>query len=257
MSTTPYMYSDTQFEELEEFVGEKFGSHYDYVVHEITSEYVHTDTFIIKKHTGEKQFITCGMGARKMNTPLTLNNFKRCELVMMASTGFAVTCKEAMTLVAELVRISEVTFREDSWQSSGLTIDASREFKETFGFSHFAFVRLPHSVKLSGIDEHINFLLAVPIYEEEHKWTARYYPFAFLDKLQEKYNGKELYVDLKREVFIPDALDEDEFYDYSTRTILGIDKPTRLKVYEYIEEQKKKGNKVSYQMAAKWLAENQ
>ena len=72
MNTTPIIYNDKQFEALEEYIAEKFGSHYDFIVHEITSEYVHTDAFIIKTPTGEKQFITCGMGAREMNTP---NNY--------------------------------------------------------------------------------------------------------------------------------------------------------------------------------------
>lgn len=254
MNKIPYMYNDTQFKELEEFVREKFGSNYDYMVHEITSEYVHTDTFIIKTSTGEKQFITCGMGAREMNTP---NNYKRCELVMLASNRFVATREEAMILSAEIVRISKFPFREDTWVGTGHTIDASQKFKETFGFDYFAFVKLPISVTLPGIDDDINFLLAVPIYEDEREWCVNNHTLAFLEKLKEEYGGKVLYADFKREPFIPDDLNGDELYDYNLMTVLGVDKPTLGKLCEYLNEQEQNGVQVTYEMIGRWVTENQ
>ena len=254
MNTTPIMYNNKQFETLEEYIAEKFGARYDSIFHEITSEYVHTDTFIIKTPTGEKQFITCGMGAREMNTP---NNFKRCELVMLASNRFVVTREEARVLSAELVRISKFPFRNETWLGTGHTIDTSENFKETFGFDYFAFLKLPLSASIPGIDDYINFLLVVPIYEGEREWCVNNHTLAFLEKLGEKYNGQELYTDSKREPFVPDDLDGDELYDYNLMTTLGIDKPTLHKLCEYLDEQEQNGIEITYEMIGEWVAKNQ
>ena len=254
MNTTPIMYTDKQFEILEEFARKNFGSHYDFVVHEITSEYVHTDIFIIKTSAGEKQFVTCGMGAREMKAP---DNCKRCELVMHASNSFIVTCEEACILSAELVRISKFPFREETWLGAGHTLDVSKKFKETFGFDYFAFVKLPFSASLPKIDGDINFLLAVPIYEEEREWCVNNHTLAFLEKLKEKYNGKGLYADFKREPFIPDDLDEDEEYTYTLMTVLGVDKPTLDKLVDYLEKQEENEVEITYEMIGEWIAKNQ
>ena len=253
MNKEPYMYNDKQFEEVEKFVEEKFGSHYDYIVHEIESEYVHTDIFVVKSRSGEKQFITCGMGAREMSAP---NKFKRCELVMMASNRFVITREEGMTLATELVGISKFPFREETWIGTIHTINASEEFKEMFGYDYFVFVRMPQSTKLTGIDDDINFLMMVPIYEEEREWCVENHTLAFLEKLHEKYDGKELYADFKREVFIPDDLKKDELYDYIVMTALGIDKPTLKRLTEYLGQQAENGVEATYEMIEKWVSEN-
>lgn len=253
MNKTPIMYNDTQFEELENFIEENFGSHYDYMVHELTSEYVHTDTFLLKSLCGEKIFVTCGMGARTMTTP---NGFRRCELVMRASKKFVSTRREGMVLASELTRISKFPFREDTWLGTGHTMDASKEFKEAFGYDYIAFMKLPHSASITGIKEDIDFLLAVPIYDEEREWCVENRTLAFLEKLNEKFEGKELYADFKRELFIPRPLDEDELYDYNVMTVLGIDKPTLQKLCDYLDEQEQNGIEVTYDMIVKWVSEN-
>lgn len=253
MKKTAIMYTDKQFEELENFTKENFGSHYDYVVHEITSEYVHTDTFLLKSLCGEKIFVTCGMGARQMKTP---NGFSRCELVMKASKKIISTRHEGMILASELTRISKFPFRKDTWLGNGHTIDASEEFKAAFGYDYFAFMKLPISAELSGMKENIDFLLVVPIYEAEREWCVENYTLAFLEKLNEKYNGKEVYADFKREIFIPDNLDEEELADFGAMTALGINKQTLQKLCEYLELQEKSGVEITYDMLGEWVKEN-
>lgn len=253
MNKTPIMYNDKQFKELENFIEENFGSHYDYIVHEIKSEYVHTDTFLLKSLCGEKIFVTCGMGARTMTTP---NGFKRCELVMMSSYRLAVTSETAMILSGELTKISKFPFREDTWFGAGHTMDVSKKFKEAFGYDYIAFMKLPHSANITGIKEDVDFLLAVPIYEEEREWCVENHTLAFLEKLNEKFEGKELYADFKRELFIPGPLDEDEMYDYNVMTVLGIDKLTLRKLCDYLDEQEQNGTEVTYDMIGKWVFEN-
>ena len=210
MNKTPIMYTDKQFEELEKHLEENFGSHYDYIVHEIESEYVHADTFALKTNDGDKIFVTCGMGARAMETPY---GCRRCELVMHARNRLPVTSETAMILAGELTKISKFPFREETWLGTGHTMDVSKKFKETFGYDYVAFMKLPHSASLTGIKEDVDFLLAIPIYEEEREWCVENHTLAFLEKLNEKFEGKELYADFKRELFIPGPLDEDEKYD--------------------------------------------
>ena len=65
--------------------------------------------------------------------------------------------------------------------------------------SYIAFMKLPHSASLTGIKEDGGFLLAVPIYEAEREWCVENHTIAFLEKLHEKYEGKELYADFKRD----------------------------------------------------------
>ena len=169
MNKAAFTYNDTQFEELEKFARENFGSSYDYLIHEIESEYVHTDTLLHKTADGEKVFVTCGMGACEMNSP---TNLKRCELVMWASKKFVSTSKKGMVLASELVKMSKFPFREDTWFGTGHTMDVSKEFKEAFGYDYFAFLKLPIKVRLTGIDEAVNFLLVIPIYEAERQWCV-------------------------------------------------------------------------------------
>ena len=78
----------------------------------------------------------------------------------------------------------------------------------------------------------------------------------FKEKLNEKFEGKELYADCKRELFIPEPLDEDELYDYNVMTVLGIDKPTLQKLCDYLDEQEQNGIEVTYDMIGKWVFEN-
>ena len=253
MNKTPITYTDKQFEELEKHLEENFGSHYDYIVHEIESEYVHTDTFALKTNDGDKIFVTCGMGARAMETPY---GCRRCELVMHARNRLPVTSETAMILAGELTKISKFPFREETWLGTGHTMDVSKKFKETFGYDYVAFMKLPHSASLTGIKEDVDFLLAIPIYEEEREWCVENHTLAFLEKLNEKFEGKELDADCKRELFIPEPLDEDELYDYNVMTVLGIDKPTLQKLCDYLDEQDQNGIEVTYDMIGKWVFEN-
>ena len=253
MNKIPIMYNDKQFEELETYIEENFGSHYDYIVHEMTSEYVHTDTFALKTNDGDKIFVTCGMGARAMETPY---GCRRCELVMHARNRLPVTSETAMILAGELTKISKFPFREETWLGTGHTMDVSKKFKETFGYDYVAFMKLPHSASLTGIKEDVDFLLAIPIYEEEREWCVENHTLAFLEKLNEKFEGKELHADFKRELFIPGPLDEDEMYDYNVMTVLGIDKPTLQKLCDYLDEQDQNGIEVTYDMIGKWVFEN-
>lgn len=253
MDKTPLVYNAKQLDEIEKFLENKFGTQYEYIIHEIDSEYVHTDTYIFKSASGEHQFITCGIGAREMDAP---GDFKRCELVMMASDKID-TMGEGMIIANELTNKSKYPFRENTWFGAGHTIYASKEFRETFGYECFAFMKLPQTVKLTGIDENVNYLLAVPIYESEREWCVNNHTIALLEKLLEKHGKSAFCVDLKREAISPEPPDEDELFEYNLMTVLGIDRPTLERLAEYLKEQEQNGVEVSYDDIGKWVAENQ
>ena len=152
MKKTPYLYNTIQSEEIQEFISDNFGKGGGYIAHELKSEYVHTDTMLIESKNADRTFVTFGMGARKMNTP---NNAKRCELVMYSTKNIATESKESFIISGELARISKFPFREDTWLGTGHTMDASEEFKETFGYDFFAFKKLSLSAKLNMIKTEI------------------------------------------------------------------------------------------------------
>lgn len=250
---TPYLYNQVQSEEIQQFISDHFGKGGGYVAHEIKSEYVHTDTMLIAPKNTDRTFVTFGMGAGKMNTP---NNAKRCELVMYATSDIEIPSKESFIISNELTRISKFPFREDTWLGTGHTMDASEEFKKNFGYDFFAFKKLSMSANLTGIDEDIDFLLLVPIYEEEREWCVNNHTLAFLDRLNEKYDGAEFNADFKREVFLPEDIDEDEIDDYNFMTVLGIDAPTFNKLCEYIVTANDNGIEITNETIHNWIKSN-
>ena len=208
---------------------------------------------LIESKNADRTFVTFGMGARKMNTP---NNAKRCELVMYSTKNIATESKESFIISGELARISKFPFREDTWLGTGHTMDASEEFKETFGYDFFAFKKLSLSAKLTGIDEDIDFLLLVPIYAEEREWCVNNHTLAFLDQLNEKYYGAEFNADVQREMLLPEAIDEDEIDDYNFMTVLGIDAPTFNNLCEYIVTANDKGIEITSEIIDSWIKGN-
>lgn len=176
--------------------------------------------------------------------------------MMYATRDMEVPSKESFIISDELFRISKFPFREDTWLGTGHTMDASKEFKEAFGYDFFALKKLSLSVNLTGIDEDIDFLLLVPIYEAEREWCVNNHTLAFLDQLNEKYDGKEFNIDFKRELFIPEDIDEAEIDDYHMMTYFGIDSPTFHKLCEYIVAANDKGIEITNETIDSWIKGN-
>lgn len=253
MKTTPILYNNKQLDEIQQFISDNFGNHGEFVAHELESDFVHTDVAIIAPPSSDKTFVTFGMGARKMETPV---NLKRCELVMSVCGDIDIQSNESFIIANELTKISKFPFREETWLGTGHTIDASKRFKETFGYDYFAFRKLSLSAKLTGIKEDINFLIAVPIYEQEREWCVNNHTLALLDKLNEIYNGKELDVGFKREPFVPEPMDQEEISEYNLMTVLGIERDALAELSEYLELQEHNGVEITYEMISKWVESN-
>lgn len=195
------LYNPVQMEQIQNFIYETFGGEEDgLVAHEITSEYVHTDTHVIAPEGDNRVFVTCGMGAGEMNAPHP--SLRRAELMMCASKDFDIYSEEAMTIVAELVSLSKFPFRKNTWLHHGHTIDASDAFLKTFGFDAFAFIGVDFA-EIDGIGE-VAFLLAIPIYKEEREWIMETSTFEGYELLNDLFGKRVEFADSRRNAFIPD-----------------------------------------------------
>ena len=201
MNKTPIFYTEQQTNEILDYIREALGKPADSVAHEIKSEYVHTDVAILAPEDDAKTYVTFGMGAREMASPLA--EWKRTELALFASEAFDPRAEEGMILAGELVGLSKFPFRNETWFGPGHTIDASETFKRAFGYDGFLFFSPNLSAELTGIGK-VNLLFAVPIYEEEREWIMAHDSFDYLLALWEAFGGDMLRADLRRERFIPE-----------------------------------------------------
>lgn len=201
MNTTPIFYTGQQMDEMLDYIREAFGEGGGSVVHEIKSEYVHTDVAILAPEDDAKTYVTFGMGAREMASPLA--EWKRTELAISASEAFDAQSKEGMLLAGELVRLSKFPFRNETWFGPGHTIDASEAFQRAFGYDYFLFFSPNLSTELTGIGK-VNVLVAVPIYEKEREWIVEHDSFDFLFAIWDAFGGDILRADIRREPFLPE-----------------------------------------------------
>ena len=197
----PVCYTPEQQEQIQNVIDDIYGGdECGMIAHEITSEYVHTDTRIIAPEGDKRTFVTFGMSARAMDAPHP--DLEHVELLMCASEALEPNSKEAMVLISEMVRLSKYPFRNQTWLGHGHTIDASGDFKETFGFDAFALI-CDEAIEIDGIGK-VEFLLAVPIYEQEREWIMETDTFGGYLLLNRVFGQQLHYADIRREKYIPD-----------------------------------------------------
>ena len=205
------LYNPQQLEQIQTFIHETFGGENDgMIAHEITSEYVHTDIQIVAPEHDNRVFVTLGMGARKMNAPRP--SLCHAELLMCASKDLDPASREGMTLIAELVALSKFPFRKDTWLHHGHTIEASDAFREAFGFDAFTFICV-ELAEIDGIGE-VDFLLVIPIYNEERKWIMQTDAYEGHLLMEEVFGDQLFYADSRRNAFIPDEQTIRELKDF-------------------------------------------
>lgn len=253
MNTTPVFYRTHNQNEIEKFISTNFNCAEGNVFHEITSEYVHSDVIAITPENDQCTFITMGMGARKMNSP---TETQRCELIMHASKGLSISGEKSRIIANELIRISKFPFRNDTWLGCGHTVDTSTIFKETFGYDYFIFKELPLVAELSDIKEDIKFLLVIPMYKEERDWCIENHSLAFLEELNDIYDGKEYDVDFKRGILIPENITPEEEYLYNIMLVLGIDREKTEELVTFIEELESSNKEITIDLLMAWAKEH-
>ena len=199
-----YGYTEKQMQEVMDFIKESFGDEGQeekYILHELESEYVHTDV-VMPEDDDCKYFVTCGMGARKMpNCKVFIDKaYERIELYFSLSKEYKPTLEEVGLLGGELQRISKFPFRENTFFGPGHTINATKKFKERFGYDCFLFFLPMEKLRVKGLGN-IYFLPLIPIYEKERDWMVENSSFEWLYALENV--GEAILVDKKREIFIP------------------------------------------------------
>lgn len=240
------LYNPVQMEQIQSFIHKTFGGDENSMVaHEITSEYVHTDTLAIVPEDSDRVFVTFGMGARKMNAPHP--DFEHIELVMFASHWRELSSEKVMTIINELVSLSKFPFRKETWLGHGHTIEASDVFRESFGFEALTFCHTGEVVELEGIGR-VNFLAVVPIYAEEREWFMQCNSVACLDDLYD-YLGEEMFlVDSGRDPGLPVEW-------CVAKEVLGLDPQKLEQLQAFLAAAEDFGEEITYEMIDVWLQE--
>lgn len=199
-------YSSEQMDMVMDFIEEKFGKGERtgdaWIVHELTSEYIHTDV-VIAENDDYQHFVTCGMGVREMPNCMPFGDkaFKRIELFLVGSKERTFNDYEKRVLAGELCSITKYPFRNNTFLGPGHTIDASAQFKELFGYDYFLFYGPFEELSVDELGD-VYFLTLIPIYEEEREWMVNNNSFAWLFAFFNREDW-DLVVDKEREVFIP------------------------------------------------------
>ena len=163
--------------EFENFITDNIGE-IENIVHEIVSEYVHTDVAIVHDED-ETTFVTFGVGAREMDAPEGM--YKRFEIAMSASKE-TLTDKQILLIANELVKISKFPFRNKTWLGPFHTINASEEFSKEFGFHYFLFD------VLGEYEDSVVVLKCIPVYEGEYAAICST-PTGSIDFLEKYYDA--------------------------------------------------------------------
>ena len=201
-----YGYTEKQMQEVMDFIKESFGDEGQeekYILHELESEYVHTDV-VMPEGEDYNFFVSCGMGARVMpNCKVFIDKaYERIELYFSLSKEYKPTLEEVGLLGGELQGISKYPFRNNTFLGPGHTINASKKFKEKFGYDYFVFLGGTISTCVEDLGE-VYFMGLIPIYEEERNWMVENNSFEWLIEFFNSRDDENFVVDKKREVFIP------------------------------------------------------
>lgn len=206
MKKIPIMYTSKQVDEITNALDEKYNTTSEFIAHEITSEYVHTDIYIGNVAEDERVYATFGMGARKTASPL--ETYQRIELVMFSSRDFDIKSKESRILDSQLVALSKYPFENDTWFGPGHTINANDDFKEMFGYDSFLFATDGLPYELSDIGT-ITPLMVIPVYQDEVDWMINNNSMEFLEQFCKSDHFNAL-VNRERPHFLPDNLECDD-----------------------------------------------
>lgn len=248
MNNTPVMYSPDEMEKLQNYITTTFGTPGDYLAHEMTSEYVHTDVQIC--HDQDiRHLVTFGMSARAMQAPLP--SLQKTELVISVSDSFDLMSREGAVLLGELTGLTKFPFRKDTWLGHGHTVPASKEFREVFGYDCWLFMEFLRDPFVNVGGDAVHFLQAIPIYNAEREWIMENDGNLFFHAVYDNVGEAAVLTDSRREVYIPG----DDAQEAALLSVLGTDYDTLQELCGFLEEMEQKGCEVDYDTIAAWLEE--
>ena len=249
MNNTPVTYSPEEMEKLQNYITTTFGTPGDFLAHEITSEYVHTDVQICHDQN-IRHLVTFGMSARAMQAPLP--DYQRTELVMSVSDSFDLMSREGAVLLGELTGLTKFPFRKDTWLGHEHTVPASKKFREAFGYDSWLFLEFLENPFAMENGSAVHFLQAIPIYNDEREWIMENDGNLFFHTVYDAFGDAAVLVDSRREVHIPG----EDAAEQALLSVLGIEHDALQKLRAYLEEMEHKGCSVDYETIASWLAEH-
>ena len=200
-----YEYTDTQMQQVMDFIDKEFGNtqrkEEAWIVHELTSKYLHTDV-VVTGNDDYQHFVTCGMGARNMDcAPIEFQRILgRQEYYFLVSPDCELSLEDKGLLCNELSSITKYPFRNNTFLGPGHTINASKKFKERFGYDFFVFFAPVKELDVEGLGN-VHFIPLIPIYEEEREWMGENNSFDWILALPNLDDA--MCIDNQREVFIP------------------------------------------------------
>ena len=209
---TPETYSDKDLDTLEEHIEQHFGP-FKNVLHEIASPDIHVDIVIIEP-TPERNYyvlVTMGMGAKKMNTPAELDEYKleRAEIMVCLPPDWKLDdlSEEKWYWPLRWLKIlARLPGENDTWLGWGHTIPNGAPLAENTRLSALmliypaAFGETSFECELPSGDE-VNFYQVIPIYDEELEYKLKNNAESLLDLM----NGEDLdYIKLDRKIVTGD-----------------------------------------------------
>ncbi|MCD8092535.1 MAG: suppressor of fused domain protein [Bacteroides sp.] len=191
----PEMYEEEELDALETHV-EKFFGHSDNIFHEIASPDIHVDIYIIEP-TPEKNYytlITTGMGARRMNVPEELSEYKleRAEVMVCLPADWDIygQGEENYWPLRWLKILARLPIEQDTWLGWGHTVPNGGPFADNTKLSCVLLIN-PEDVEEGASvcqlpnGEEVNFYQMIPLYEEEMNFKLEHGAEVLLDRMDE------------------------------------------------------------------------
>lgn len=190
-------------EHLEKF----FDSDEILVLHEIESEIIHSDIYIIKPSEDRNYnlLLTCGMSALPMKVPPELDHLKFAEITILLPKNWNLNYDDFADEnnywpIRALKQLSKYPHLNDTWLGYGHTVPLG----DTLNANHnFVSIILLESISLSEDftyietnEKEIYFYAAIPIYKEELEYKLKHGTDKLLE-IFEQYDIDEI-IDINR-----------------------------------------------------------
>lgn len=191
----PMVYEEEEMDALEAHIEKYIGSGHN-VFHEIVSPDIHVDIYIVEP-TPERNYytlVTVGMGARPMNVPPELSEYKleRAEMMihLPADWNLQSEAEEDYWPMRWLKILARLPLTQDTWLGWGHTIPNGGPLADNTRLSGVLLINPELEQEegcvctLPGGDE-VNFYQVIPLYEEEMNYKIEHGAEALLERMDE------------------------------------------------------------------------
>ena len=218
----PEVYTESEMDTIEEHIDKYFGK-VENVFHELVSPDIHVDICIIPPAEERDYYtlVTMGMGARRMNVPDELAEYKleRAELAIALPANWkldqeSIKDEKWYWPIRLLKSLARLPIANDTWLGYGHTMDNENDFAENTKLCA-AILVAPQDVEDGGevctlpSGEDVNFYQVIPLYRDEMEYKIAHDADALLDKM----NGISFVVNPTRQNAITRGTLSDKDFD--------------------------------------------